>query len=213
LEAPLLKTSAAAVAVELTWEYYVVVQFAYWDDCKPDYRGIKIKIADERPWNVYRNLAEVILQPPCIAGWSRPSAFVTAKSESPSPPSRAQTRSGASFGLPKDLSLLFEQCLHFNLQRVGPIQLNVMAGAQSVFRLIAHLSLHPQRHNGSDNRLTCFHVMPSIDGMIYPVLGKMISKSRNSAPSPGIRAWMWFAATTTTAPIMAGKFRRRLAQS
>ena len=129
---------------------------------EPRHRGRWRQDCGERTWSVYRNFAEVMLRPPCMAGWGRPSPFVTAKSESPSPPSRAQTRSGASFGLPKDLSLLLEQCLHFNLQRIGPIQRNEVAGAQSVFWLIAHLSLHPRRHNGSDNRLSCFHVMPSI---------------------------------------------------
>jgi hypothetical protein len=45
-------------AIEATWEYHGPVQFVGWKECKPDSKGIKITIADVRPWSAYGVQAE-----------------------------------------------------------------------------------------------------------------------------------------------------------
>jgi hypothetical protein len=40
-------------AVGATWEHYGVVKFINWGDCKPGSKGVKITVADVRPWSNY----------------------------------------------------------------------------------------------------------------------------------------------------------------
>ena len=40
-------------AVQSTWEYYGIVTFTDWGNCRPDSKGIKIRIEDVRPWSYY----------------------------------------------------------------------------------------------------------------------------------------------------------------